>query len=83
MTTPIPTTSTVTETETATTRDAFPTRKRDKRKTAARIERPFLIFKPLEPRFDEVETGLWILDLTRFLDANRFPIRLKTLQEIR
>jgi hypothetical protein len=42
----IPTTSTVTET--ATTREAFPTRKRGKRKTAAPIERPFLIFKPLE-----------------------------------
>jgi hypothetical protein len=22
-------------------------------------------------RFDGIETGLWILDLTRFLDANR------------
>jgi hypothetical protein len=30
-------------------------------------------------RFDRIETGLQILDLTRFLDANRFPLRLKTL----
>jgi hypothetical protein len=30
-------------------------------------------------RFDGIEAGLWILDLTRFLDANRFPLRLKTL----
>jgi hypothetical protein len=30
-------------------------------------------------RFDRIETGLWILDLTRFLDANRSPLRLKTL----
>jgi len=33
----------------------------------------------LEPRFDGIEAGLQILDLTRFLDANRFPLRLKTL----
>src|SRR5450432_2458736 len=33
----------------------------------------------LEPRFDGIEAGLSILDLTRFLDANRFPLRLKTL----
>jgi hypothetical protein len=30
-------------------------------------------------RFDRIETGLWILDLTRFLDANRPPLRWKTL----
>src|SRR5450631_1395642 len=24
-------------------------------------------------RFDRIETGLWILDLTRLPDANRFP----------
>jgi hypothetical protein len=30
-------------------------------------------------RFDRVETGLQIPDLTRFPDANRFPLRLKTL----
>ena len=30
-------------------------------------------------RFDGIEAGLQILDLTRFLDANRFPLRLKTL----
>jgi hypothetical protein len=30
-------------------------------------------------RFDGIEAGLWILDLTRFLDANRCPLRLKTL----
>jgi hypothetical protein len=30
-------------------------------------------------RFDRIETGLWIFVLTRFLDANRFPLRLKTL----
>jgi hypothetical protein len=28
-------------------------------------------------RFDRIETGLWILDLTRFLDANRPPLRLE------
>src|ERR1700730_5331995 len=27
----------------------------------------------LESRFGRFETGLWILDLTRFLDANRSP----------
>ena len=27
-------------------------------------------------RFDRIEAGLWILDLTRFLDANRPPLRL-------
>jgi len=27
-----------------------------------------------EPRFDSIEAGLWILDLTRFLDANRSPL---------
>jgi hypothetical protein len=27
-------------------------------------------------RFDGIEAGLWILDLTRFLDANRFPPRI-------
>ena len=33
----------------------------------------------LEPfRFDGIEAGLWILDLTRFLDANRFPPRIKS-----
>ena len=31
-----------------------------------------------EPRFDRIETGLWILDLTRFLDANRSPPRIKS-----
>jgi hypothetical protein len=30
-------------------------------------------------RFDGIETGLWIPVLTRFLDANRCPLRLKTL----
>src|SRR5215216_506032 len=30
-------------------------------------------------RFDGIETGLQILVLTRFLDANRFPLRSKTL----
>jgi hypothetical protein len=25
--------------------------------------------------------GLWILNLTRFLNANGFPLRLKTLQK--
>ena len=30
-------------------------------------------------RFDRIETELQILDLTRFLDAKRFPLRLKTL----
>jgi len=30
-------------------------------------------------RFDGIETGLQILELTRFLDANRSPLRLKTL----
>jgi hypothetical protein len=29
-------------------------------------------------RFDRIETGLWILDLTRFLDVNRFPPRIKS-----
>jgi hypothetical protein len=29
-------------------------------------------------RFDKIETGLWILDLTRFLDANRSPPRIKS-----
>jgi hypothetical protein len=24
-------------------------------------------------RFYRIETGLWIFDLTRFLDANRYP----------
>src|SRR5665811_741796 len=33
----------------------------------------------LEFRFDGIETELWILVLTRFLNANRFPLRLKTL----
>src|SRR5260370_18512923 len=33
----------------------------------------------LEPRFDRIETGLWIFALTRFLHANRSPLRLKTL----
>jgi hypothetical protein len=33
----------------------------------------------LEPRFDGIEARLQILVLTRFLDANRFPLRLKTL----
>jgi hypothetical protein len=30
-------------------------------------------------RFDGIEAGLWIPDLTRFLNANRLPTRLKTL----
>ena len=30
-------------------------------------------------RSDRIGTELWILDLTRFLDANRNPLRLKTL----
>jgi len=30
-------------------------------------------------RFDEREAGLWLLVLTRFLDANRFSPRLKAL----
>ena len=34
--------------------------------------------KDPEPRFDRIETGLWIPDLTRFLDANRFPPRIKS-----
>jgi hypothetical protein len=31
---------------------------------------------PPEPRFDGIETGLWVLGLTRFLDANRPPPRI-------
>jgi hypothetical protein len=34
---------------------------------------------PLELRFDEIEEELQIPDLTRFVDANRSPLRLKTL----
>jgi hypothetical protein len=30
-------------------------------------------------RFYRIETGLWNFDLTRFLEANRYPLRLKTL----
>jgi len=30
-------------------------------------------------RFDKIEAGARILDLPRFLDANRYPLRLKTL----
>jgi hypothetical protein len=30
-------------------------------------------------RFDRIEAGLHSLDLTRFLDADRFPLRWKTL----
>jgi hypothetical protein len=30
-------------------------------------------------RSDGIGTGLWIFDLTRFLDANRSPLRWKTL----
>jgi hypothetical protein len=29
-------------------------------------------------RFDRIETGLWIPDLTRFPDANRYPPRFKS-----
>src|SRR5712671_4655215 len=31
----------------------------------------------VEPRFDRIGTGLQILDLTRFLDANQSPLHLK------
>jgi hypothetical protein len=31
-------------------------------------------------RSDGIGTGLWIFDLTRFLDANRSPLRWRTLQ---
>jgi len=37
----------------------------------------------LEPRFERIETALRMLDLTRFLDANRFPRLLKTLYSAR
>jgi hypothetical protein len=30
-------------------------------------------------RSDEIGTGLWSFVLTRFLHANRYPLRLKTL----
>ena len=30
-----------------------------------------------DSRFDRIETGLSIFDLTRFLHANRAPLRLK------
>ena len=33
----------------------------------------------LAPRFDGIETGLQVFDLTRFLNANRSPLRSKTL----
>jgi hypothetical protein len=36
-------------------------------------------FHGLETRFDRIETASRFVDLTRFLDANRSPLRLKTL----
>jgi hypothetical protein len=33
----------------------------------------------LEPRSDEIGMGLHLFVLTRFLHANRYPLRLKTL----
>ncbi|HVQ66323.1 MAG TPA: hypothetical protein VMT08_02390, partial [Bradyrhizobium sp.] len=34
--------------------------------------------RPLEPRSDEIGTGLQVFGLTRFLDANRSPPRIKS-----